>query len=108
MRVKVPFELRRGLLLRATVMSKLRNFARFAECVIRVFSADRLKLSLSVRKFAMFSFIRKASFLLPIIPTRRRVARGNHTAQALAEPDLNLSAHLGSHHPAVGLLPICQ
>ena len=73
-RVKIPFELRRGLLLRATVMSKLRNFARFAECVISVFSADRLKLSLSDRNFAMLSFIRKASFLLPIIPTRKSSA----------------------------------
>ena len=74
MRVKVPFELRRGLLLRATVMSKLRKFARFAECVMSVFSADRLKLNFSDRKFAILSFISTASFLLPITPTRKSSA----------------------------------
>src|SRR5665648_378380 len=56
-------------------------FFRFIGCLgtdldyfIRVFSADRLKLSLSDRNFAMFSFICRASFLLPIIPTRKSSA----------------------------------
>jgi len=74
---------------------------------MRVFSGLSLSFSFVSRNFSIRFFHFSALDLVFVINTRR-VARGNHTTQALAEPDLNLSAHHGSHHPAVGLIPIFQ